>query len=95
MLPAEPVVERAVLSARLFAGDAHMLDPDAKVERLVRGLLDRLDGMPGGRSVRTLWRDRGVETDPLSSTVLTINLGAVPDTPLGAALTALHGSLWC
>jgi len=35
VLPAEPVVERAVLSARLFAGDAHMLDPNAKVERLV------------------------------------------------------------
>lgn len=92
VLPAEPVVERAVISARLFAGDAHMLDPDAKVERLARGLLDRLDGMPGGRSVRELWLDWGVETDPLSSTVLTINLGAVPDTPLGAALTTLHGS---
>ena len=92
VLPAEPVVERAVLSARLFAGDAHMLDPDAKVERLVRGLLERLDSMPGERTVRELWLDWGVETDPLSSTVLTLNLGAAPDAPLGMALSTMRGS---
>jgi uncharacterized protein (TIGR02679 family) len=92
VLPAEPLVERAVLSARLFGGDAHMLDPDTKVERLVRGLLQRLDGMPGERSVRELWLDWGVETDPLSSTVLTLNLAAAPDTPLGMALSAMRGS---
>ena len=91
VLPAEPVVERAVLSARLFAGDAHMLDAGAKVERLARGLLDRLGGLPGERSVRELWLEWGVETDPLSSTVLTLNLSAEPDTPIGAALASLHG----
>lgn len=90
-LPAEPVVERAVLSARLFGGDAHTLDPDTKVERLVRRLLARLDGAPGERSVRELWMEWGIETDPLSSTVLTLNLGTEPDTPLGAALATLHG----
>ena len=92
VLPAEPVVERAVLSARLFAGDAHMLDPDTKVERLVRGLLERLAGMPGQRSVRELWLDWGVETDPLSSTVLTLNLEGALDTPLGMALSTMRGS---
>ena len=91
-LPAEPLVERAVLSARLFAGDAHLLDPDSKVERLVRGLLERLDGKPGERTVRELWLDWGVETDPLSSTVLTLNLEATPDTPLGLALSTMRGS---
>ena len=91
VLPAEPVVERAVLSARLFAGDAHMLDPDAKVERFARGLLERLGGTPAEHSVRELWLEWGVETDPLSSTVLTMNLGAAPDTPIGAALETLHG----
>ena len=92
VLPAEPVVERAVLAARLFAGDAHMLDPDTKVERLVRGLLERLDGTPGRRTARELWLDWGVETDPLSSTVLTLNLEGAPDTPLGTALRAMRGS---
>ena len=92
VLPAEPVVERAVLSARLFAGDAHMLDPNAKVERLVRGLLERLDGMPGQRTVRELWLDWGVEIDPLSSTVLTLNLQGAPETLLGMALSTMRGS---
>ena len=91
VLPAETVVERAVLSARLFGGDAHMLDPGTKVERLVRGLLDRLDGTPAERPVRELWLGWGIETDPLSSTVLTLNLGGEPDTPLGTALAMLHG----
>lgn len=91
-LPAEPVVERAVLSARLFGGDAHVLDTDTKVERLVRGLLERLDGgEPGARPVRELWLAWGVESDPLSSTALTLNLGCAPGSPLAAALAALHG----
>ncbi|MDP9344802.1 MAG: DUF2399 domain-containing protein [Actinomycetota bacterium] len=91
-LPAQPIVERAVLSARLFGGDAHVLDADAKVERLARGLLARLgDRAAEQRSVRALWLDWGVETDPLSSTVLTLNLPAEPDTALGAGLAALHG----
>lgn len=92
VLPAEPVVERAVLSARLFGGDAHVLDGEEKVERLARGLLERLGGAPGARSVRELWLEWGVETDPLSSTVLTMNLRARSDTPLGDALAALHGA---
>ncbi|HEY5195754.1 MAG TPA: DUF2399 domain-containing protein [Solirubrobacteraceae bacterium] len=91
-LPLVPVVERAVLSAQLFSGDAHMLDVDAKVERLARGLLDRLSRAPGGLSAREIWLEWGVETDPLSSTVLTLNLPVDPDTPVGAALTALRGA---
>lgn len=92
VLPAEPVVERAVLSAQLFGGDAHVLDADAKVERLARGLMERLDGTRGARSVREIWLRWGVETDPLSSTALTLNLRAEPGSPLGSALAALHGS---
>ncbi len=92
VLPVAPVVERAVLSARLFGGDAHVLDADTKVERLARGLLERLDGgAPGERLVRELWLAWGVESDPLSSTVLTLNLAGAPGTPLATALAALHG----
>ncbi len=89
-LPVVPVVERSVLSARLFGGDAHVLDADAKVERLARGLLDRLGDAPAA-SVRELWLAWGVESDPLSSTVLTINLEARPGPALTTSLAALHG----
>lgn len=93
VLPVEPMVERAVLSARLFDGDAHVLDTDTKIERLGRGLLERLGGgAPGERLVRELWLAWGVESDPLSSTVLTLNLSGAPESsPLAAALAALHG----
>lgn len=92
-LPAAPVVERSVLAARLFGGDAHVLDAGEKVERIARGLLERLGGgAPGERPTREVWLAWGVETDPLSSTVLTLNLAAAPGPPVAAALEALAGS---
>lgn len=92
-LPRTPPVERSVLSAELFAGDAHALDAGSRVEALVRELLEHLDGSgSSARAPREVWIRWGVEIDPLSSTVLTLNLAAQPGSQLAPALKALRGS---
>ncbi|HEV2753422.1 MAG TPA: TIGR02679 family protein [Solirubrobacteraceae bacterium] len=92
-LPADEPTDRAVLAARSCAGDSHALDPGTALERLVRRLLQHIEGRPdaqlGAVDVRRLYERFGVEPDPTSSTVLTLGL---PGGPTGACERVLAAS---
>lgn len=94
-LPANERVDRAELAARVCDGDSHALDPGTALERLVRRLLQQLDGCPaaelGALEVRRLYERFGVEPDPTSSVVLTLGLPGDPASTAGRVLTASTG----
>lgn len=94
-LPARETVDRAVLAARTCAGDSHALDPGTALERLVRRLLQHIDGRPeaelGALAVRRLYERFGVEPDPTSATVLTLGLPGEPDSCCGRMHAASPG----
>ncbi len=94
-LPASETVDRSVLAARVCCGDSHALDPGTALERLVRRLLQYVDGCPdaelGALEVRRLYERFGVEPDPTSSTVLTLGLPGDPDSACGRLLAASGG----
>ena len=78
---------RSNLAARVL-GDAHALDDDSPVGRLVLAALACLDGtVPPLRAAdrRRLWADQGVISDETSSTVLTLGLRPMADGPLTEA----------
>lgn len=78
---------RSNLAARVL-GDAHALDDDAPVGRLVLSALASMDGTPmplRAADRRRLWADRGVISDETSSTVLTLGLRPCPAGPLTEA----------
>lgn len=67
------------------AGDAHLLDLGGPVGRLVVDALAVIDGRStptDGAGIRELWERVGVVVDPLSSSVLVLNLGGAGDSPL-------------
>jgi uncharacterized protein (TIGR02679 family) len=94
-LPRSPPVALSTLAAQLLAGDAHGLDRDRPLRRLVTTILSwraghfdrRLDPV----EARELWLGDGIEIDPLSCTVLTLGLAPDGDEPLPRALRALRG----
>ena len=94
-LPAHETVDRAALAARVCGGDSHALDPGTALERLVRRLLQELDGCPdddlGALEVRRLYERFGIEPDPTSSVVLTIGLPGEPSSACGRVLGASAG----
>lgn len=94
-LPAPEPIDRAALAARACGGDSHALDPGTALERLVRRLLQQLDGCPdatlGALEVRRLYERFGVEPDPTSSTVLTLGLPGDPGSTCGRVLAATSG----
>lgn len=94
-LPLAAPIDRAELAARVCGGDSHALDPGTALERLVRRLLQRLDGCPdaelGALEVRRLYERFGVEPDPTSSVVLTLGLPGEPDSACGRVLAASAG----
>ncbi|HWC27459.1 MAG TPA: TIGR02679 family protein [Solirubrobacteraceae bacterium] len=94
-LPSAETVDRAALAARRCSGDSHALDPGTALERLVRRLLQQLDGCPdadlGALEVRRLYERFGVEPDPTSSVVLTLGLPGEPGSVCGRVLTASAG----
>ena len=79
----------AQLAAQL-TGDAHALDRDQPLGRLVVRLLGE---DADARSWRATWQRAGVATDELSPTALVLNLRAAGDGPLAThlALAARHG----
>ncbi len=92
-------VDRAVLAADLF-GDAHALDDDRPVARLVLSALEHLSREGAASSVdtsraggrRALWEDHGVWSDAISSTVLLLRLSPRIDSPLTQSLAGLSAS---
>lgn len=94
-LPCHPPVERSALAAELLDGDAHGLDDDQPIARL---LLSQLAARAGVVSVprsavdvRLLWQRFGVLCDSASAIVLTLNLAPLPSSPLAQAIGLLHG----
>lgn len=84
---------RSNLAVRVL-GDAHALDDNAPVGRLVLSALASLDGTPmplRAADRRRLWADQGVISDETSSTVLTLGLRPAVAGPLTEA-TALWAS---
>ncbi len=78
---------RSNLAVRVL-GDAHALDDDSPVGRLVLSALASLDGTSPplrGADRRRLWADQGVIPDETSSTVLTLGLRPVASGPLTEA----------
>lgn len=78
---------RSHLAVRLL-GDAHALDDNSPVGRMVMSALASLDGTPTplrAADRRRLWADQGVVSDETSSTVLTLGLRPVPAGPLTSA----------
>lgn len=94
-LPVDPRVSRSVFAARVCAGDSHALDPGTALERIVRKMLQWVDGCPdaelGTLAARRLWERFGVEPDPTSSTVLTLGLPGEPGSACGRILAASQG----
>lgn len=90
-LPADRVVDRAVLAAERFDGRPHALDADTQLERLTRSLLAACGGIEDVERGRAVWDAFGVEIDTTSTTVLTIGLAPLGDEPFEAALRAQTG----
>ena len=94
-LPRHPPVERSALAAELLNGDAHALDDDRPVARLLMGQLAVRAGLTAtpraAAEVRVLWQRFGVLCDSASATVLALNLAPVPSTPLAQAIGLMHG----
>jgi uncharacterized protein (TIGR02679 family) len=90
-LPADRVVDRAVLAAERFDGRPHALDADTQLERLTRSLLAACNGIEDIERGRALWNAFGVEIDTTSTTVLTLGLAPRGDEPFEAALRAQTG----
>jgi uncharacterized protein (TIGR02679 family) len=94
-LPRHPPVERSALAAELLNGDAHALDDDQPVARLLIGQLAVRAGLTAtprsAAEVRVLWQRFGVLCDSASATVLALNLAPVPSTPLARAIGLMHG----
>ena len=94
-LPAFERVDRATLAARACNGDSHALDPGTALERLVRRLLQHIDGCPdaelGALAVRRLYERFGLEPDPTSSVVLTLGLPGGHASAAGRVLAASTG----
>ncbi|HTU78913.1 MAG TPA: TIGR02679 family protein [Solirubrobacteraceae bacterium] len=94
-LPRHPPVERSALAAELLNGDAHALDDDQPVARLLIGQLAVRAGLTAtprsAAEVRVLWQRFGVLCDSASATVLALNLAPVPSTPLAQAIGLMHG----
>jgi uncharacterized protein (TIGR02679 family) len=96
-LPRSPPVALSTLAAQLLDGDAHGLDRDRPLGRLVTTMLSWRAGHADRRldpiETRELWLGDGIEIDPLSCTVLTLGLAPDGDAPLPRALRALHGQV--
>lgn len=94
-LPRHPPVERSALAAELLNGDAHALDDDRPVARLLIGQLAVRAGLTAtpraAAEVRVLWQRFGVLCDSASATALALNLAPVPSTPLAQAIGLMHG----
>jgi uncharacterized protein (TIGR02679 family) len=81
---------RSNLAVRVL-GDAHALDDNSPVGRLVLSALASLDGtsLPlRAADRRRLWADQGVISDETSSTVLTLGLSLLAAGPLTSAAAA-------
>jgi uncharacterized protein (TIGR02679 family) len=94
-LPRSPPVALSTLAAQLLDADAHGLDRDRPLGRLVTTILSWRAGHADRRldpiETRELWLGDGIEIDPLSCTALTLGLAPDGDAPLPRALRALHG----
>jgi uncharacterized protein (TIGR02679 family) len=78
---------RSNLAVRVL-GDAHALDDNSPVGRLVLSALGSLDGIAlplRAADRRRLWADQGVVSDETSSTVLTVGLSPLAAGPLTSA----------
>ena len=81
---------RSNLAVRVL-GDAHALDDNSPVGRLVLSALASLDGSPlplRAADQRRVWADQGVISDETSSTVLTLGLSLLAAGPLTSAAAA-------
>jgi len=92
-LPADEPIDRAVLAARACAGDSHALDTGTALERLLRRLLQHVDGCPdaelGTLEVRRLYERFGIELDPTSAPALTLGLPGDDESACGRLLAAV------
>lgn len=73
-LPAAELVQRTVLAARLLDGDPHALDPGTPLHRLTVSLLAVAAGLADDAPPRDIWAAWNVLVDPISSSVVTLNL---------------------
>jgi uncharacterized protein (TIGR02679 family) len=90
LLPAPEPLQRTVLAARALAGNPHGLDPDTPLHGLTVALLRAGSNLDPAAGPREIWSAWNVLVDPVSSTVVALNLP--PLGPIGGATCALLGT---
>lgn len=91
-LPAEELVQRTVLAARILDGDPHALDVGTPLHGLTVSLLAVAGGLRPEASPREVWGAWNVLVDPMSSNVATLNLPLVGEGPVAVVARAMRGT---
>jgi uncharacterized protein (TIGR02679 family) len=91
-LPAEEMVQRTVLAARLIDGDPHALDVGTALHGLTVSLLAAATGLDPEVSARKVWAASNVLVDPISSNVAVLNLPLAGPGASAAAVRAMQGT---
>lgn len=91
-LPAVEPVQRTVLAARLLDGDPHALDPGTSLHRLTVSLLAAAARLADDAPGREVWAAWNVLVDPISSSVVTINLPLLGDGRVAQLTRAMRGT---
>jgi uncharacterized protein (TIGR02679 family) len=92
VLPAEEMVQRTVLAARVLDGDPHALDVGTPLHGLTVSLLAAAAGLDAELSAREVWAAWNVLVDPISSNVAALNLPLVGEGPAALAARAMRGT---
>lgn len=99
-LPADPMIQRGVLAARILDGDPHALDVGTPLHGLTVSLLAAAAGLGAETPAREVWAAWNVLVDPISSNVAALNLPLAGEgpavtawAPLGTPAVLTYGQL--
>jgi uncharacterized protein (TIGR02679 family) len=91
-LPADELVQRSVLAARILDGDPHALDVGTPLHGLAVSLLAAAAGLGSETCARDVWAAWNVLVDPVSSNVAGLNLPLIGNGPAAVIARAARGT---
>jgi uncharacterized protein (TIGR02679 family) len=91
-VPAAEPLQRTVLAARLLDGDPHALDPGTPLHRVTVSLLAAAAGLADDAPPREIWAAWNVLVDPISSSVVAVNLPLLGEGRIAQLTRATHGT---